>query len=66
MSFIISSLLNQGYNARKVISEVYASVVPQLLSLDGNVNTRQMSKPDIGSMFHIKINTIFWSKKTIR
>ena len=38
----------QGYNARKVISEVYASFV-----LGGNVNTRRMSQPD-GSIFHIK------------
>ena len=42
---------DQGYNARKVISEVYASFV---LSLGGNVNTRRMSKPDMGSIFHIK------------
>ena len=41
----------QGYNARKVISEVYASFV---LSLGGNVNTRRMSRHDIGSIFHIK------------
>ena len=25
-----------------------------VLSLGGNVNTRQMSKPDMGSIFHIK------------
>ena len=25
-----------------------------VLSLDGNVNTRRMSKPDMGSIFHIK------------
>ena len=25
-----------------------------LLSLDGNVNTRRMAKPDMGSIFHIK------------
>ena len=36
--------------ARKVISEVYASFV---LSLGGNVNTRRMSKPDMGSIFYI-------------
>ena len=41
----------QGFNARKVISEVYASFV---LSLGGNVNTRRMSKPDMLSIFHIK------------
>ena len=27
-----------------------------LLSLCGNVNTRRMSKPDMGSIFHIKIS----------
>ena len=37
--------LPQGYNARKVRSE---------LSLGGNVNTRRMSQPDMGSIFHIK------------
>ena len=41
----------QGYNARKVILEVYASFV---LSLGDNVNTKRMSKPDMGSIFHIK------------
>ena len=46
----------QGYNARKVISEMYASFVLQcsVLSLGGNVNTRRMSQPDMGSIFHIK------------
>ena len=44
----------QGINARKVISEVYASFVRSVLSLGGNVNTRQMLKPDMGSIFHIK------------
>ena len=43
--------LCQACNARKVISEVYASFV---LSLSSNVNTRRMSKPEIGSIFHIK------------
>ena len=42
---------DQGFNARKVISEVYASFV---LSLGGNVNTRRMSKPDMESIFQIK------------
>ena len=46
---------NQGYNARKVILEVYASFALQCkLSLGGNANTRRMSKPDMGSMIHIK------------
>jgi len=31
---------------------LYCSV----LSLGGNVNTRRMSKPDMGSIFHIKIS----------
>ena len=58
MPKIIKSL-PQGCNARKVISEVmlcthllYCSV----LSLGGNVNTRRMLKPDMGSVFHIKKN----------
>ena len=41
-------VIRQGYNARKVISEEYASFV---LSLGGNVNTRRMSNPDMGSIF---------------
>ena len=41
---------------------LYCSV----LSLGGNVNTRRMSKPDMGSIFHIqKINEIFSSLETI-
>ena len=43
----------QGCNARKVISEVYASLYCSVLSLGGNVNTRRMSKPVMGSIFHI-------------
>ena len=41
----------QGYNARKVISKMYESFV---VSLGGNVNTKRMSKPDMGFIFHIK------------
>ena len=37
-------MLVQGFNARKIISEVYCSA----LSLGGNVNTRRILKPDIG------------------
>ena len=44
----------QGYNARKVILEVYASIVLQCTVSAGNVNTRRMSKPAMGSIFHIK------------
>ena len=36
-----------------------------VLSLGGNVNTRRMSNSDMGSIFHIKINEIFWSKETL-
>jgi len=32
-----------------------------VLSLGGNVSTRRMSKPDMGSIFHKTINEIFWS-----
>ena len=39
----------QGCNARKV----YTSFVLQCTSLGGNVNTRRMSKPEMGSIFHI-------------
>ena len=46
---------DQGCNVRKVISESYASFVYcSVLSLGDNVNTRQMSQPDMGSIFHIK------------
>jgi len=38
---------NQGYNARKVISEGYAFFNCSVLSLVGNVNTRRMSQPDM-------------------
>ena len=45
----------QGCNAGKVISEVYTHLLYcSVLSLSGNVNTRRMSKPDMGSIFHIK------------
>ena len=45
----------QGCNARKVISEVYTHLLYcRVLSLGANVNTRRMSKPDMGSIFHIK------------
>ena len=45
---------NQGCKARKVISEVYTSLVLQCTSLGANVNTRRMSKHDMGSIIHIK------------
>ena len=58
---------NQGCNEGKVISEVQTSFELQCtVSMGGNVNTRQMSQPDMGSIFHMKkINNIFWSQETI-
>ena len=44
----------QGCNARKVISEVYTSFVLQCTLSGGNLNIRRMSRPDMGSIFHIK------------
>ena len=57
-SYLIShrtllTLLVRG-KARKVISEVYASLYCSVLSLGGKINTRRMSKPDMGSSIHIK------------
>ena len=40
----------QGKLFQKCTHLLYGSV----LSLGGNVNTRRMSKPDMGSIFHIK------------
>ena len=40
----------QGKLCQKCTHLLYCSV----LSLGGNVNTRRMSKPDMGSIFHIK------------
>ena len=42
--------LMQGKLFQKCTHLLYCSV----LSLGGNVNTRRMSMPDIGSIFHIK------------
>ena len=56
-------LLNFFVRNRKVRIMVQPEVIMQgklfqryshLLSLVGNVNTRRMSKPDMGSIFHIK------------
>ena len=54
-SFILANQCRrtQGFNARKVISEVYDLLYCSVLSLGGNVNIRRMSKPDMGSIFHI-------------
>ena len=55
---IIKDIKSQGYNARKVISEVCASFV---LSLGGDVNTRRMSQPGMGSIFHTKKKSMKYS-----
>ena len=48
----------QGKLFQKCTHLLYCSA----LSLGGNVNTRRMLQPDMGSIFHIKkINEIFWS-----
>ena len=47
-------IIKQGYNARKVqkcTHLLYRSV----LSLGGHVNTRRISKPEMGFIFHIEI-----------
>ena len=44
----------QGYDTRKVISEVCASFVLHCTVSGGNVKTRRISKPNMGSIFHIK------------
>ena len=54
LQVLMNDKFSQGFNARKVISEVYASFVLQCtVSTGGNVNTRRMSKPDMGSIFHL-------------
>ena len=46
---------------RKLFQKCTHLLYCSVLSLGGNVNTRQMSKPDMRSIFHIKkINEIFW------
>ena len=57
--------VSQGTNARKDISEVYAFLYCSVLSLGGKVNTRQMSQPDIESIFTKIIYEIFWSWETV-
>ena len=44
----------QGYDTRKVISEVCASFVLHCTVSGGNVKTRRISKPNMGSIFPIK------------
>ena len=45
-----SKVIMQGKLFQRFTHLLYCSV----LSLSGNVNTRRMSKPDMGSIFHIK------------
>jgi len=53
-SFTSFTSIHQGCNARKVISQVYACFVLQCtVTGRGNVNSRWISKPDMGSIFHI-------------
>ena len=42
------------FNAKKVISEMYAFLYCSVLSPGGNVNTRRIWKPNMGSIFHVK------------
>ena len=52
----------QGKIFQKCTHLLYCSV----LSLGGNVNTRRMLQPDMGSIFsHKKINEIFWYRKLL-
>ena len=46
----ITKVIMQGKLFQKCTHLLYCSV----LSLGGNVNTRRMSKPDMGSIFHMK------------
>ena len=39
---------------RKLFQKCTHLLYCSVLSLGGNVNTRRMSKPDMGSIFHIK------------
>ena len=54
-------VIMQGKLFQRCADLLYCSI----LSLGGKANTRWMSKPDMGSIFHIKINKIFCSKETI-
>ena len=47
---IVPKVIMQGKLFQRCTHLLYYSV----LSLGGNVNTRRMSKPDMGSIFHIK------------
>ena len=53
-----SKVITQEKLFQRCTHLLYCSV----LSMGGNVNTRRMLHPDMGSIFHIiKINEIFWS-----
>ena len=59
--FIVTRIqegLNQGCNARKVNSEVYAFFVLQCTDSELYINTSRMSQPDMESTFHIKKNIL--------
>ena len=49
-SMVLAKALMQGKFFHRCTHLLYCSV----LSLGGNVNSRRMSKPDMGSIFHIK------------
>ena len=46
----VSKVIKQGKLFQKCKRLLYCNV----LSLGGNVNARRMSKPDMGSIFHIE------------
>ena len=57
-NLFFSRIVRQGKLFHKCTHLLYCSV----RSLGDNVNTRRMSKPEMGSIFHIKkIDEIFWS-----
>ena len=55
--FGLLKVIMQGKLFQRCTHLLYCNV----LSLGGNVNTRRMLMPDMGSIFHIKINEIFCS-----
>ena len=66
---VIAKVLMQGKLFQRCTHLLYCSV----LSLGGNVSTRRMSHPDMGFIFHIKIQwnilvieTIMWIIKIIK
>ena len=61
MNMCVYKITMQGKLFQRFTHLLYWSV----LSMGGNVNTRRISQPGMGSIFHIKINEIFWSKETI-